>query len=62
MTTYGHIYGTLTLTIAGNDIDLGRVHVPVTGFQDRGVLRLSADTASLHDVVQELLNQPREEA
>ena len=60
MSTFGHLTGELTLTIAGNEIDLGYVQVPVTGLQDRGSLKLSADTAPLRDAVQELFNQQKE--
>lgn len=56
MSDYGCLSGRLTLTIAGNDIDLGQVKVPVTGFQDRGFLRLQAETATIRDAVQELFN------
>lgn len=54
---YGHLTGQLTLTIAGNTLDLGSVQVPVTGFHDRGQLFLTANTREVADVVQELFNQ-----
>ena len=57
MSTYGHLTGQLTLTIAGNAIDLGSVQVPVTGFFDRGQLRLSADTHEVANMVRELFAQ-----
>ena len=57
MSTYGHLTGQLTLTIAGNAIDLGYVQVPVTGFLDRGQLRLSANTKDVADTVRELFAQ-----
>lgn len=60
MTTYGYLSGRLTLTIAGNDIDLGHVKVPVTGYQQNGAIRLSAETATVRDAVQELFNQQKE--
>ena len=61
MSTFGHLTGRLTLTLAGNEIDLGQVKVPVTGHLDRGILRLSAETATIRDAVQELLNQQKEQ-
>lgn len=60
-TAFGHLNGRLTLTVAGNEIDLGYVQVPVTGFQDRGALRLSAETATIRDAVQELFRQQKEQ-
>ena len=57
MTTYGHLTGELTLTIAGNVIDLGYVQIPVTGFLDRGHLRLSANTQEVAGMVRELFAQ-----
>ena len=54
MSTFGYLTGQLTLTIAGNVIDLGSVRVPVTGFSDRGQLRLSANTQDVADTVREL--------
>ena len=57
MSTFGHLTGELTLTIAGNTIDLGYVQVPVTGFFDRGQLRLSADTQGVANAVRELFAQ-----
>lgn len=60
-TTFGHLQGRLTLTIAGNEIDLGSVNVPVTGYLDRSTIRLSAQTATIRDAVQELFNQQKEQ-
>ena len=57
MSTYGHLTGQLTLTIAGNAIDLGYVQVPVTGFLDRGQLRLTANTQEVAATVRELFAQ-----
>ena len=57
MTTYGHLTGELTLTIAGNVIDLGYVQVPVTGLFDRGQLRLTANTQDVARMVRELFAQ-----
>ena len=57
MSTYGHLTGQLTLTIAGNAIDLGYVQVPVTGILDRGKLTLSANTRDIADTVRELFAQ-----
>lgn len=53
-TKYGELAGRLTLTIAGNDIDLGSVHVPLTGFYDRGAVRLHIDTTAVGNAVREL--------
>ena len=55
--TFGHLQGKLTLTIAGNEIILGHIEVPVTGHLDRGVVRLSADTEQVRATVQELFRQ-----
>ena len=55
--TYGHLTGQLTLTIAGNVIDLGYVQVPVTGLFDRGQLRLTANTQDVARMVRELFAQ-----
>ena len=57
MSTFGHLTGDLTLTIAGNAIDLGPVQVPVTGFLDRGQLRLTANTKDVANTVRELFAQ-----
>ena len=57
MSTYGHLTGQLTLTISGNAIELGSVQVPVTGFLDRGQLRLTADTHEVADTVRKLFAQ-----
>ena len=55
---FGHLTGQLTLTIAGNVIDLGSVQVPVTGFLDHGqVLTLTANTKDVADTVRELFAQ-----
>ena len=56
-TTFGHLTGQLTLTIAGNAIDLGPVQVPVTGFPDRGQLTLTANMRDVADTVRELFAQ-----
>ena len=55
--TFGHLTGQLTLTIAGNVIDLGSVRVPVSGFFDRGQLTLFANTQEVADTVRELFAQ-----
>ena len=60
MSTFGHLSGRLTLTLAGNEIDLGYVQVPVTGYQQNGTIRLSAETDTIRDAVQELFNQQKE--
>ena len=59
MSTYGHLTGQLTLTIAGNVIDLGSVQVPVTGvvLDHRGKLALFANTQEIADMVRELFAQ-----
>ena len=57
MSTYGHLNGQLTLTIAGNAIDLGYIQVPVTGSFDRGRLALYANTQEVADMVRELFAQ-----
>ena len=57
MSSYGHLTGRLTLTIAGNAIDLGAVDVPVTGIIDHGQLRLSANTQEVADMVRDLFAQ-----
>ena len=54
---YGHLTGRLTLTIAGNAIDLGPVQVPVTGFHDRGQLKMTANTQDVGNMVRELFAQ-----
>ena len=57
MSTYGHLTGQLTLTIAGNVLDLGYVQVPVTGFLDRGQLKMTANTQEVAGMVRELFAQ-----
>lgn len=54
---YGHLTGQLTLTIAGNALDLGSVQVPVTGFYDRGQLTLTANTKEIANTVRGLIAQ-----
>ena len=61
MTTFGHLSGRLTFTVAGNKIDLGTINIPVTGYQHGGTIRLSAETATIRDAVQELFNQQKEQ-
>ena len=58
--TFGYLGGELTLTIAGNDISLGYIEIPVTGHVARGTLMLSADTAQVRDAVRELFRQQEE--
>ena len=58
-TTFGHLQGKLTLTIAGNEISLGHIEIPVTGHLDRGIVRLSADTEHVRVTVQELFRQQK---
>lgn len=60
MSTFGHLSGRLTLTLAGNEIDLGTINIPVTGYQHDGAIRLQAETATIRDAVQELFNQQKE--
>ena len=57
--TFGHLEGKLTLTIAGNEINLGHIDIPVTGHVDRGIVRLSADTDQVRGAVQELFRQQK---
>ena len=57
MCTFGYLTGQLTLTIAGNALDLGSVQVPVTGFLDRGQLTLTANMRDVADTVRELFAQ-----
>ena len=57
--TFGHLEGKLTLTIAGNEISLGYIEIPVTGHLDRGTVQLSAETAQVRDAVQELFRQQK---
>ena len=57
MSTFGYLTGQLTLTIAGNVIDLGSVRVPVTGFFDRGQLKMTANTQGVANTVRELFAQ-----
>ena len=57
--TFGHLNGELILAIAGNEISLGYIEVPVTGHVDRGIVRLSADTENVRAVVQELFRQQK---
>lgn len=57
--TFGTLEGKLTLEIAGNEIDLGRIYVPVTGYLDRGRIELTADTTQVRDAVQELFKHQK---
>ena len=58
MSTFGHLTGELTMTIAGNVIDLGYVQVPATGFLDHEqVLTLTANTKDVANTVRELFAQ-----
>ena len=59
-TTFGHLRGELSITIAGTSVSLGYVMVPITGFEDGATLRLQADLMELRDAAQELLNQATE--
>lgn len=56
MSTFGHLTGQLTLTIAGNVIDLGPVQVPVTGYYDRGRVQLHLDVNDVANTIRESFN------
>ena len=55
--TFGEINGQLTLKVGGQEVSLGDVRIPVTGFVDRGSLRLTASLSEVRNLVQELFNQ-----
>ena len=60
--TFGYLGGELTLTIAGNEISLGYIEIPVTGCENRGTIKLSADISQVRDTVQELFRQQETDA
>ena len=55
--TFGEISGRLTLEVGGQVVELGHVRIPVTGFVDRGSLRLTASLYEVRDLVQGLFDQ-----
>lgn len=53
---YGSLTGRLTLEIAGNQIDLGSVQVPLVGYYDRGSVQLQLDVTGVADTIREIFN------
>ena len=53
---YGSLTGRLTLEIAGNQIDLGSVQVPLVGYYDRGRVHLQLDVTGVADTIREIFN------
>lgn len=52
---YGTISGRLTITIAGQSVDIGSVKVPMKGRVNGSEIVLSANLAAVRDTVEEIL-------
>lgn len=53
---YGSLTGRLTLEIAGNQIDLGSVQVPLVGYYDRGQVHLQLDVNGVAATIRAVFN------
>ena len=52
VTTYGTLQGRLTITIAGQSVDMGRVDVPIRGRVNGSEIALKADLREVRDAVE----------
>ena len=52
--TFGELMGRLTIEIGGQKVELGNIHVPVVGYADGGVVRLTADLYAVRAAVESL--------
>ena len=53
---YGSLTGRLTLEIAGNQIDLGSVQVPLVGYYDRGSVQLQLDVNEVAATIRKIFD------
>ena len=53
---YGSLTGRLRLEIAGNQIDLGSVQVPLVGYYDRGSVQLQLDVNEVAETIRAIFN------
>ena len=51
--TFGELTGRLTIEIGGQKVELGNIRVPVVGYVDGGIVRLTADLYAVRNAVQE---------
>ena len=52
--TFGELTGRLTLEIGGQKVDLGNIRVPVVGYADGCIVRLTADLYAVREAVESL--------
>ena len=52
--TFGELTGRLTIEIGGQKVELGNIRVPVVGYADGSIVRLTADLYAVRAAVEEL--------
>ena len=52
--TFGELTGRLTIEIGGQKVDLGNIRVPVVGYADGCIVRLTADLYAVREAVESL--------
>ena len=52
--TFGELMGRLTIEIGGQKVELGNIRVPVVGYVDGRIVRLTADLYAVRAAVEEL--------
>ena len=52
--TFGELTGRLTIEIGGQKVELGNIRVPVVGYVDGRIVRLTADLHAVRAAVEEL--------
>ena len=51
---FGELTGRLTIEIGGQKVELGNIRVPVVGYVDGRIVRLTADLYAVRAAVEEL--------
>ena len=52
--TFGELMGRLTIEIGGQKVELGNIRVPVVGYVDGRIVRLTADLYAVREAVESL--------
>ena len=52
--TFGELTGRLTIEIGGQKVELGNIRVPVVGYVDGHIVRLTADLYAVRETVESL--------
>ena len=52
--TFGELTGRLTIEIGGQKVELGNIRVPVVGYADGSIVRLTADLYAVREAVESL--------